>query len=113
MAPVSVGNQMIQNIMRPAQRYHLSISCDGKSTTVVVLVAVPTVSNCKNSMRAPRRNPTARGSLPQACQHLLQRSDATDTMAKKGSGDRRASSLGAAVVFQQCPGSRLVEPDMP
>ena len=50
-------------------------------------------------------------------QYLLQRSDersaATDTMAKKGSGDRRASSLGAAVVFQQCPGSRLVEPNMP
>jgi hypothetical protein len=39
--------------------------------------------------------------------------DAADAMAEKGTGDRRASSFGPALVFQQCPGSGLVAPDMP
>ena len=50
-------------------------------------------------------------------EHVLQRADArtaaTDAMAEKGPGDRRPDSLGTTDVFQPCPGSGLVEPDMP
>jgi len=34
-------------------------------------------------------------------------------MAEKGAGNREAGTLGPAVVFQPCPGSGLVEPEMP
>ena len=50
-------------------------------------------------------------------EHVMQRADirsaAVDAMAEKGAGNRRAGALGPAVVFQPCPGSGLVEPDMP
>ena len=50
-------------------------------------------------------------------EHVLQRADArsaaVDAMAEKGAGDRRAGSFGPAVVFQPCPGSGLVGPEMP
>jgi hypothetical protein len=50
-------------------------------------------------------------------EHLLQRADeradVTDTVAKKISDDRRANSLGPAVVFQKGPGAGRADPDIP